>query len=98
MAKHSANILELARRGAQARYEELITELESLSRQFPNLRAGAREVVKRGRRAVKAAAAELTAETPKRARNRKPMSAAAKKAVSARMKKYWAARRNAKKS
>ena len=51
MAKHSSSILELARRGAQHRYEELQEELASLVRQFPDLRSGAREIVKRGRRA-----------------------------------------------
>src|SRR5215204_2176631 len=53
MAKHSFSILELARRGARHRYEELQQELASLARQFPELRASAREIVKRGRRAVR---------------------------------------------
>jgi hypothetical protein len=98
MAKHSSNILALARRGAEARYEELKAELDSLARQFPNLRSGARDVMNRSRRAIQAVARELATETPTRTRNRKPMSAAAKKAVSLRMKKYWAARRKEKKS
>ena len=54
MAKHSSSILELARRGAQHRYQELKAELDSLVRHFPSLRSGTREVVRRGRRAVKA--------------------------------------------
>jgi hypothetical protein len=52
MAKHSSHILELARRGAHHRYEELKAELETLARQFPGLARGA---VKKGRKAVKGA-------------------------------------------
>lgn len=92
MAKHSASILELARRGAEHRYQELKTELDALVRLFPDLTKGGREIIRRGRRAVKAAATEM------QPRKRKRMSPAARKAVSARMKKYWAARRKAKKS
>jgi hypothetical protein len=86
MPKHSPSILELARRGALARYDELQAEMTSLVRQFPGLVAGA---VERTRRAANAAARELSAPPRKRSK----MSAAQKKAVSARMKKYWAARR-----
>jgi hypothetical protein len=96
MAKHSSNILELARRGAQSRYEELKAELDRLVRQFPDLRGRARDVLKRGGRTAQSAARQLTTEAPTRARKRKPMSAAAKKAVSRRMKKYWADRRKKK--
>jgi hypothetical protein len=92
MAKYSASILDLARRGAEHRYQELKAELNALVRQFPNVVKGGREVLRRGRRAVNAAAAEM------QPRKRKRMSPAARKAVSARMKKYWAARRRAKKT
>jgi hypothetical protein len=84
MAKHSSSILELARRGAQHRYEELQTELASLVRQFPDLRSGARAIVKRGRRAVKAAAAQL------QPRRRRKMSAAARARISAAQRARWA--------
>ena len=84
MAKHSSSILELARRGAQHKYEELQTELASLVRQFPDLRRGARRVVKRGRRAVSAAAAQL------RPRKRRKMSAAARAKISAAQRARWA--------
>ncbi|MEO8256229.1 MAG: hypothetical protein ABI868_02680 [Acidobacteriota bacterium] len=84
MAKHSSNILELARRGATHRYEELKAELDSLVRHFPNLRTGTREVVKRGRRAVKAAVAEL------KPRKRRKMSAAARKAIGDAQRARWA--------
>jgi hypothetical protein len=84
MAKHSSSFLELARRGAQHRYEELQEELTSLVRQFPDLRSGAREIVKRGRRAVRAAAAEL------KPRKRRKMSAAARAKISAAQRARWA--------
>jgi hypothetical protein len=90
MAKHSNDILALARRGAQQRYEELVAELESLARQFPGLRASAREVVKRGRKAVRAAVAELK---PKK---RRKMSVAARKAISDAQKKRWAKQKSTK--
>jgi hypothetical protein len=91
MAKHSSSILELAARGARQRYEELRDEMMSLVRQFPNLRTGAREVVKRGRRAVAAAADEL------RPAKRRKMSAAARAKISAAQKRRWAAQKAAKK-
>src|SRR5258705_8027051 len=84
MAKHSSSILELARRGAQHRYEELQEELASLVRQFQDLRSGARQIVKRGRRAVQAAAAEM------RPRRRRKMSAAARARISAAQRARWA--------
>ncbi len=38
MAKHPSRILELARRGAEARFGELIDELKLLTLSFPHLR------------------------------------------------------------
>ena len=82
MAKHSSHILELARKGAEHRYAELKEELASLVRDFPHLSGKKRGIVDASK-GVKAP------------RKRRRMSAAAKKAVSVRMKKYWAARRKA---
>ena len=84
MTKHSSSILELARRGAQHRFDELQQELASLVRQFPDLRGGAREIVKRGRRAVRAAATELQPQ------KRRTMSAAARARISAAQRSRWA--------
>ena len=89
MAQHSSNILELARRGAQHRYEELTAELNALIRQFPDLRAGARQAIKRGRRIVDAATATA------RPRKRRKLSAAARKAISDAQKARWAKQRAA---
>jgi hypothetical protein len=74
----------LARLGAQSRLEELRREEAAIRRTFPDLFAGS------GRRT----ADDAGASTGRRRRGR--MSAAARKAVSERMKKYWAARRKSK--
>lgn len=78
------NIKELATVGAQARLTEIRDEQAALLVMFPELRGGW---------ARKAAA---TAAPAAKTRKRKPMSAAQKKAVGERMRKYWAARRAAK--
>jgi len=72
----------LARLGAKSRLEELRKEEGAIRRAFPDLFGG------RGRQ---------PASAPAR-RRRKGMSATARKAVSERMKKYWAARRKDKKT
>lgn len=106
MAKHSASILELARKGAIQRYQELKAELAALVKTFPNLGSAVSpsmpdDGAKRGRRkrgklsaagrkAIAAAQkARWAAIKAKKAggKKRKGMSAAAKKAVSERMKK-----------
>jgi len=92
MAKHSNDILTWARRGAEARWNELQTEAAALLKTFPDLAT----ISKAARRTIaKSARGVADALEPKRKRSK--MSAAQKKAVSARMKKYWAARRKAEK-
>lgn len=76
----------LARLGAISRLEQLRQEEAGIRAEFP-------ELFGRGRRA--AAAAPAAAAGRKR-RRRKPMSDAQKKAVSERMRKYWAERRKKK--
>ena len=90
MAKHSSRIVELARQGATLRLRELANELNILLSAFPDLHDAfdADElpvsfIVKRDARRAQVRAT----------RRPKPMSAAAKRAVSQRMKKYWAERR-----
>lgn len=76
-------IREWARAGAEATLKQLRAEIIAIERTFPEL------ALARGRRAVR--------RSVKTARKRgREMSAAAKKAVSIRMKKYWAERRKAK--
>ena len=72
----------LARLGAKARLEELRQEEAAIRRAFPDL--------------FSKGAARSSAGTSGR-RRRSRMSAAARKAVSDRLKKYWAERRKSKK-
>ena len=89
MPKHSSHILELARRGAEHRYQELKTEIGSLVKLFPHLRSRSGGLL---------SAPVETVQRAIRRRRRRKMTEAAKKAVSERMKKLWAARRKAKKA
>jgi len=89
MPRHPSHILELAKRGAEHRYQELKAELALLVRQFPHLRGGS---------ANRLGSPAETVKYPIRRRRRRKMSEAAKKAISQRMKRYWATRRKAKKS
>ena len=74
----------LARLGAIARLEQLRQEEAAIRSEFP-------ELFGRGRREQ-----EGHTQTGKRRRRRRAMSPAARKAVSERMRKYWAERRKAK--
>jgi len=78
---------QLARRGARAVVDELEREVMLIKRAFPDLFGGRG----RGRKASRGGAAGAGGP-----RKRRGMSAAARKAVSERMKKYWAERRKAK--
>jgi hypothetical protein len=73
----------LARVGAQARLVELERERALILRAFPGLEAG-----------LPRSFPETNAAS--RPRRRRGMSAAQRKAVSSRMRKYWAARRKEK--
>jgi hypothetical protein len=76
----------LALIGAQSRLDTLNAEIASIVRAFPEL--------SRGR--ASAAATAVGNDTPRKGRGRKRnwnMSEAQKRAVSERMKKYWAGRR-----
>ena len=75
------NRKELERLGAQARLDQLSAEIAAIRRAFPGLGRGRRP--------------SAVGDAPPR-RRRSRMSAAARRAVSVRMKKYWAARRKAK--
>jgi len=96
VAKHSSHVLEMARKGAEHRLEELKAEIASLIKSFPHLAARQGRRLARGSAGL-AKAAKETLKVAAGRRKRSRMSAAARKAVSARMKKYWAARRAAQK-
>jgi hypothetical protein len=78
----------LARLGAVARLEQLRAEETAIRGEFP-------ELFGRGRREPAAAAPEAATAAVRR-RRRKKMSPQARKAVSERMRKYWAERRKGK--
>lgn len=83
------DIQQYARRGAQARIDELNQELHAIYAAFPDLRLG------RSRQARRQT--PTPSEGTRRSRRRK-MTTAQRKAVSQRMRKYWAERRKTKKA
>jgi hypothetical protein len=79
MALSRSQLKELAAAGAGAWLEELERERQAILREFPGLGRGQREA---------------TAPNPGRSRRRRRrMTAAQRRAVSLRMKRYWAERR-----
>src|SRR5262245_35420954 len=79
------DLKEYARRGAQARLVELNQEIEAIYGAFPDLR---------DRRRGPRAALQTNASSPREGvRKRRTLTAAQRKAVGERMRKYWAARR-----
>jgi hypothetical protein len=85
--RESEEIRRLAQLGAEARLIQLDQERANLLRMFPRLRQATRPP-----ESSDTGAAE---SQPKRRRRRSRMSAEGRKAVSARMKAYWANRRSA---
>jgi hypothetical protein len=78
----AAHLRDLARTGAEVTIRRLRAEIIAIERTFPELR------LPQGRRAVRRSLQTAAQRT-------RTMSAAARKAVSARMKRYWAERRKA---
>ena len=90
--KQDAHLYELAKRGAEVRLRELVQEAKNVIDLFPHLRDSYDKdelplsfIIRRD------AGPGKRAKATKRTRRR--MSAAGRKAVSLRMKRYWAARR-----
>ena len=88
MAKHSSHILELARRGANVRFRELLDELNFLTLSFPHLKDAfdkddlpAKFILRRGRD---------KANAPRLPKKRRTMSANARKAIGDAQRKRWA--------
>src|SRR4029453_7896519 len=86
MAKQLTDLQRYAVLGAQARLQQLAEETANIYRTFPQLR---------GRNGSAAASTSGEPEAPVARRRRGRMSAAQRKAVGERMKKYWAAKRAA---
>jgi hypothetical protein len=78
----AARLRELARAGAAEALKELRAEIVAIERTFPELR------LTQARRAVRRSVNTASRRT-------RQMSAAARQAVSKRMKRYWAERRKA---
>jgi hypothetical protein len=95
MAKKSSHIVELAKRGAQARFQDLMMEAKLLLRLFPDLTDSFDKdelpisfIMARDSERVRRSSS---------GRQRK-VSPAARKATSQRMKKYWLRKRKAAKA
>ena len=95
MAKHSRHLLELAKRGAELQFQDLLHEARLLIGLFPHLRDNFNRdempldfLMAEDSGALEQSVAPLA--------RRKPRSAASRKAASTRMKKYWAAKRKEK--
>jgi hypothetical protein len=90
--KKDAHIYELAKRGAEARLRDLVQETKYLIDLFPHLR----DSYDKDELPLKFIMAEGSGAATKTAaaeRPRRRLSAAARKAISQRMKGYWARRR-----
>lgn len=79
---NAGKLRELARTGAEVTLKRLRAEIIAIERTFPEL------ALPRRRRALRQSVKQATNRT-------RQMSAAARQAVSERMKKYWAERRKA---
>jgi hypothetical protein len=89
---HNTHLYELAKRGAEVQFRELLHEAKLLIGLFPHLR----DSFDKDELPINFIMAKASgAVTRKGRRRRRGMSVAARKAVSARMKKYWTARRRA---
>ena len=94
--KRDAHLYELAKRGAEVRLRELVQEARNVIDLFPHLRDSYDNdelplsfIIRRDGGPV------ARGSVAKRLRRRRRMSAGARKAVSVRMKRYWAQRRKA---
>lgn len=92
MAKYPIHILDLAKRGAEARFRELLDELNVLTLSFPHLRDAVdrddlpiKFILRRGR--------DKASAPP----TRRKMSAKARKAIGDAQRKRWAAKKAAEK-
>lgn len=90
MAKLNADQLRrLARLGAMSRLEQIRAEEAGIRAEFP-------ELFGRGANSASGATTAAATAGKRRGRRRQAMSAAQRKAVSERMRKYWADRRKTK--
>jgi hypothetical protein len=99
---NSEDLRRLARLGAVARLEQIRAEEAMIRSEVPELFGGGGSGAGRGRKRAAATSEAQGASgsggggRQRRRRQRQPMSAAQRKAVSERMRRYWAERRKAK--
>ena len=95
MIKHPSHILDMARKGAEHKYQELKAEIAALVKNFPHLASRTVGQIQRTASALsaggKAALASVNGEAAPR--KRRKMSAKARKAIGAAQRKRWAAKR-----
>jgi hypothetical protein len=91
--KSSCDVQSLARLGAERRLSELAEEARSILAAFPDLHRSDLPFSHTSARRPGNGAAADGLQHAGNGRQRSPMTAAQRKAVSLRMKKYWAARR-----
>ena len=91
--KRDARLFELAKRGAEVRLRELVQEAKNVIDLFPHLRDSYDRDELPVSFIIRRDADRVTRASAQRPRRR--MSAAARRAVSMRMKRYWAKRRKA---
>jgi hypothetical protein len=87
MAKHASHILDMARKGAEHKYDELNAEIAALIKHFPHLTGRKGGIVSRGTAALSKGGKAVMAELGRRKRK---LSAKARKAISDAQKKRWA--------
>ena len=95
MAKHSSRILDLARKGAEHKYQELKAEMASLLKHFPDLVSSAGRIASRSAAAVSAGTHAAMKELAPR--KKRKMSKKARAAISAAQKARWAKQKAGKK-
>jgi hypothetical protein len=96
MAKTTDRFHEYARLGAAIRRAELVDEMRAIDKAFPELRFQKRTAALLKTTGSPALAEPTTAEgepASRKRRKRRKLTAAEKKVISERMKKYWAARK-----
>jgi hypothetical protein len=92
VALSTKQLMNMARHGATAMIAELKAQIAEIEQTFPSVRATRRTTTRAATRVTRPVAGGRKRGGRK---GRRKMSAAQKRVVSARMKKYWAARRTA---
>ena len=88
MAKHPTHILDLARRGAESRFRELLDELKFLTLSFPHLRDSVDRDELPWKFLLRQGSDKARGASP--TRRRRKMSAAARKAIGDAQRARWA--------